>query len=105
MRFRRNRLDEADERECESVLHRDGRRDVKVNKWQRALALPLHSLVIDDKICRVLTSICNNSHDVEVDGLSFLPMELAIDANFHESAIGLNRVEWVFSLVVRANPS
>ncbi len=31
--------------------------------------------------CRVLRTVCNNSHDVEAVGLSLLPVELAIDAN------------------------
>ena len=76
-----NRIDEADERECVSVLRRAGNREVKENEWQRALALPLHSLVFHGTTCRVLTTVCNNSHDVESVGLSLLPVELAIDAN------------------------
>ena len=81
-RFRSNRIDEADERESGSVLRRAGCCEVKENEWQQALALPLHSLVLDDTTCRILTSVCNNSHDVEADGLSLLPVDLAIDANF-----------------------
>lgn len=78
-------LDEAHERECASVLRRVGDREVKENEWQRALALPLHSLALDDTSCRFLTRVCNNSHDVEAVELSLLPVELAIDANTFET--------------------
>ena len=66
--FRLNRLDEADERESASVLRRAGSCEVNENEWQRVLALPLHSLDFDDTSCRVLTTVCNNSHDVEAVG-------------------------------------
>lgn len=64
MSIRLNRLDEADERECESVLRRAGSYEVKENEWQRAFALPVHSLFFAGKTCPVLTYICSNSYDV-----------------------------------------